>query len=231
MPAQGTDAPPLGATGPIARPNPLKELASLKFEMKNKALPRLPPNATIQRRPLNHAPIASPYAGANTQKIVYVSRNTPIMSAVKRVKKLLSHIEKRAMQDVDLVNHRNGMKKLAEASEKLAKDGEEVLVKASGRAMAQALKIADWFRTKEDEMRCKVEVRTGSVQVVDDIVEVDVDEATQEGVPKEMEMEPTQPVDSTGLCNSGAEPSDDLTGSERGLPTFRSVEDDGIKIR
>jgi ribonuclease P/MRP protein subunit POP7 len=152
-------------------------LAELKFEKKNKPQPRLPPNTTIQRRPLNHGPIASPYAGASVQKVVYVSRSTPLMAAVKRVKKLLSHVEKRAMQEVDITKGKNGLKKLAAASEALGKDGEEVVVRASGRAIEQALKVGEWFEGKERELACKVDVRTGSVQVVDDLVEAEGDEA------------------------------------------------------
>jgi ribonuclease P/MRP protein subunit POP7 len=154
--------------------NPL--LGELKFEKKNKPQPRLPPNTTIQRRPLNHAPIASPYAGASVQKVVYVSRSTPLMAAVKRAKKLLMHIEKRAMQDVDITRGKEGLKKLAAASEALGKNGEEVVVRASGRAIEQALKVGEWFKSKEGELACKVEVRTGSLQVVDDLVEAQGDE-------------------------------------------------------
>lgn len=124
-------------------------------------------------------------------KVVYVSRKTPIISAVKRVKQFLREIEKRAMQGAGVhgvlnraASGRSGdgdlQRKLVEVSEKLGSDGEEVLVKASGRAMDQALRVAEWFRNREDEMLCKVEVRTGSVSVIDDIVEVGPDDAVVE---------------------------------------------------
>jgi ribonuclease P/MRP protein subunit POP7 len=157
--------------------NPL--LGELKFEKKNRRQPRLPPNTAIQRRPLNHAPVASPYAGASVQKVVYVSRSTPLMAAVKRVKKLLMHIEKRAMQDVDITRGAEGWKQLAAASEALSTNGEEVVVRASGRAIEQALKVGEWFKSREGELACKVEARTGSLQVVDDLVEVQGDEADE----------------------------------------------------
>lgn len=153
-----------------------EKLAKLKFEKKNQSMAKLPPDLMVERRPLIHAPIASPFAGVGVQKVVYVSRNTPIMAAVKRVKKLLLHVEKRAMQGVDLTKDRNGMRKLAEANEKLGKNGEAVLVKASGRAMEQALRVGEWFTNREDELACNVDVRTGSVQAVDDIVEKEADE-------------------------------------------------------
>ncbi len=171
------------------------QLAKLKHEKKNQNLQRLPPSATVQRRPIIHAPIASPFAGHGVQKVVYVSSKTPFMSAVKRVKRLLHEIEKRATQDVKLIGRgeRAGMKKLVEARERLAKDGEEVFVKASGRAMEKALRVGEWFRIKETGMDCKVEVRTGSVSVVDDIIELEGEEEEEEegGVPVEQQENET----------------------------------------
>ncbi len=156
-------------------------LANLTFEnKKNKSQPRLPLGTAIQRRPLNHAPVASPYAGASVQKVVYVSSKTPLMSAVKRVKNLLAHIEKRAMQDVDISKGKDAMKRLAEASGALGKNGEEVVVKASGRAIGQAMKVGEWFMSKVDEISCRVEVRTGSVQAVDDLIEVEAEDGVDD---------------------------------------------------
>ena len=154
------------------RPDVSAELAKLKFEKRNKNLPKLPKHVHLQRRPLNHAPVASPYAGKDIQKVVYVSRKTPVMAAVKRVKKLLLHIEKRAMQGVEL-RQENSLKDIAVANEKLNDGGERVYVRASGRAMEQALRVAEWFRTRETEMQCNVEVSTGSVQAIDDLIEGD----------------------------------------------------------
>ena len=162
------------------------ELAALKHEKKNHSLRRLPPNATIQRRPLNHPPVADPHAGAQVPKVVYVSTRTPIMSAVKRVKKMLRYIEKRALQSAGIsMGSKDIRKKIKQASEGLAMEKEEVLVKASGRAMEQALRVGEWFRSKEKEILCNVEIRTGSVSVVDDIVEMDPEQNGEEREDKE----------------------------------------------
>lgn len=175
-------------------PDVSKELANLQHNTKqNKQLPKLPLNTTIARRPMNHAPIASPFAGSNVQKVVYISRKTPVMSAVKRVKKFLREIEKRAMQSQGVSNvlgradgrsareqEQHLHRKLDDVSEKLRRDAEEVLVKASGRAMEQALRVAEWFRSREDEISTKVEIRTSSTSVVDDLVERDEDELGHE---------------------------------------------------
>ena len=131
---------------------------------------------------MQHAPIGNPYAGASVPKVVYVSRNTPLMAAVKRVRKLLQQVEKRAMKNVKLVGGRGGdkekMERLAEGSKKARE--EKVYVKATGMAMGQALKVGQWFREKEKELAVNVEVNTGSVIVVDDIVELDEDDAKSE---------------------------------------------------
>ena len=172
-----------------------KELSHLKHPAKrNTNLPKLPANVTFHKRPINHAPTASPFAGAGVPKIVYVSRKTPVMSAVKRVKTFLKQIEKRALQsaNVDGVLDKAGSRrvndtgdqlhrKLEEVSAKIVQKPEEVLVKASGRAMEQALRIAEWFRNRETEIMTKIEVRTGSTSVVDDLVEKDEDQSPENG--------------------------------------------------
>lgn len=47
---------------------------------------------------------------------------------------------------------------------------EKVFVKASGRAMEKAVKVGNFFRDKGEEWPVDVEVKTGSVCVVDDVV-------------------------------------------------------------
>ena len=168
-------------TSPSLPFNVSAELKALRHERQNQELRRLPPNATIQRRPLNHAPIAGPRtSGAKAPKVVYVSRRTPAIAAIKRVKKYLGSIEQRALQGTGAnfakKSGRGSKNAVEQANETLAKNKEEVLVKASGRAMEQALRVAEWFRTKEKDMLCNVEVRTGSVSTVDDIVEIEAEE-------------------------------------------------------
>ena len=118
------------------------------------------------------------------------------MSAVKRVRRLLLEIEKRATKDVKLVERgeKDGLKRLGEPKERVAKEREEVYVKASGRACERAVKVGEWFETKEKERLCSVEVRVGSVSVVDDVVEVEREdesdgEGNEEGEGKENECE------------------------------------------
>ncbi|KNG85036.1 hypothetical protein ANOM_007722 [Aspergillus nomiae NRRL 13137] len=144
---------------------------ALTFEKKNHDMLKLPKHAGIQKRPIPHAPIASPYAGASVPKIVYVSTNTPFMSAVKRVQKFLQQAEKRATASVNLSSSkkrdRERLAQIARGSESLKK--EEVFVKATGRAIEKALRVGKWFEERESEYTVRVE--TGSVLVVDDVVE------------------------------------------------------------
>ncbi|KAJ9302943.1 hypothetical protein DTO271G3_317 [Paecilomyces variotii] len=130
----------------------------LQFEKKNKDLVKLPK-------------FASPYAGSSVPKVIYVGTNSPFMSVVKRVQKILRHAEKRATAGVNLGNNKISEKeklaRLAKGQENLRK--EEVFIKATGRAIERALSVGRWFEEKEEEY--EVRVKTGTVLVVDDIVE------------------------------------------------------------
>ena len=91
------------------------------------------------------------------------------MSAVKRVQKLLRQAEKRATANISLEDSRKTeQQKLAELA-KVVEKREEVFVKATGRAIEKALNVGKWFEEKEAEYTVRVE--TGSVLVVDDVVE------------------------------------------------------------
>lgn len=155
--------------------------SSLSFEKKNTNLLPIPKRYRIQKRPIPHAPVASPYAGANVPKVVYVGTNTPFMSAVKRVQKLLRLAERRATAPLLdekskkrlLVAAKAGegeRERLLLASQEKLKE-EKVFVKATGRAMEKALGVGKWFQERTEAY--EVSVRTGSVCVVDDIVPPD----------------------------------------------------------
>jgi ribonuclease P/MRP protein subunit POP7 len=114
-------------------------------------------------------------------KVVYVGTNTPFMSAVKRVQKLLRLAERRATAPLLdekskkrlLVAAKAGegeRERLLLASQEKLKE-EKVFVKATGRAMEKALGVGKWFQERTEAY--EVSVRTGSVCVVDDIVPPD----------------------------------------------------------
>jgi ribonuclease P/MRP protein subunit POP7 len=180
-----TAAPP-----PTTTTTTTTTLKNLTFEKKNTHLLHIPsqPNAPkyrIEKRPIPRAPVASPYAGSTVPKIVYVSSKTPFMSAVKRVQKLLRFAERRAMTPLigkrrhshhhHQQQHRAGGKGdvLEKCQQRLRED--KVLVKATGRAIEKALSVGKWFEEGKGGggEEYEVLVRTGSVCVVDDIVEED----------------------------------------------------------
>ena len=123
-----------------------------------------------------HPPIPSPYAGADQPKVIYVSTKTPFTSTVKRVRKLLSLIEKRSMGKVDLIDGKGSDKEKLKALDtegasksEARNEPEEVVLKATNRAIQKALYLALFFQKQED---LRVRFRTGTVSVVDDIVKV-----------------------------------------------------------
>jgi len=159
------------------------ELAALKEGKpnQNRGLHRLPPNHTVQRRPLDHAPVANMHAGKKIPKVVYVSQRTPLMAAVKRVKKMLLALENQAAKEGGL-KRRNLPKHVHDKHvRERSEEEKKIVVKASGRAMEKALKVGEWFRNKEKEFLCRVEVAPGSVSVVDDIVPDKSSDEDEEG--------------------------------------------------
>ncbi|KAF2807491.1 uncharacterized protein BDZ99DRAFT_537109 [Mytilinidion resinicola] len=134
--------------------------------------PRLPPGYKSTPRPIPHPAIPTPFASADAPKNVYVKHNTPFISAVKRIRGLLRQIEKRETQSLS-----SGRKPLdaktveaaianARENKDAGKEGEPVYLKATGRAIDRALHVALYFQ----EQGFELEIETGAVEVVDDVV-------------------------------------------------------------
>ncbi|KAF2022302.1 hypothetical protein BU24DRAFT_488541 [Aaosphaeria arxii CBS 175.79] len=151
--------------------------------------PRLPNNTEITKRPLLRPAIPSPFASAASPKIVYLKPTSPFVPATKRVRALLSEIEKRHRQSLAAqktkglgardalaangrLDHKAVERAIAEGSESRGGGGkrgigeEEVFVKASGKAIPRALAVGNWFQRERD---CVVRVEIGSVSAIDDI--------------------------------------------------------------
>lgn len=103
------------------------------------------------------------------------------MSAVKRVQKLLAQVEKRATQSA-AADTRNSKKRkfgaveddmsdiahiAAKLAEKRSGEKDEVVMKATGKAIEKALNLALWFQQRE---KFGVRIKTGTVGAIDDIV-------------------------------------------------------------
>lgn len=120
------------------------------------------------------------------------------MSAVKRVQKLLRQAEKRATAPVNIANgkvrDRQRLGELARSGEQLCR--EEVYVKATGRAMEKALSVGRWFEEGDRVGEYTVRVKTGSVLVVDDVVEDE--EAKAQGVQEQEKGAGGEEMDRSG---------------------------------
>ena len=96
------------------------------------------------------------------------------------------------MGKVDLVNGKGSDKeKLRKLSERhntsTGKEPEEVVLKATSRAIQNVLGLALFFQGQDD---CRVRLRTGTVRVIDDIVESEMPRGSQmkEGQDEEEEL-------------------------------------------
>ncbi len=102
-----------------------------------------------------------------------MSPKTPFISAVKRVRKLLSHVDERSTGKLDLIgaegSDKQKLKRLSESvTPSTGKAPEEVILKATGRATEKVLGLALFFQGQDD---CTVRLRTSSQGVIDDIIE------------------------------------------------------------
>ncbi|MCJ1431579.1 hypothetical protein MMC27_000933 [Xylographa pallens] len=152
-------------TPPSAKPEEKQQ------QQQHHKLKRLPNHARIEKRPILHPAIPSPYTNASQPKVIYVSSSTPFISVVKRVRKLLAQVDKRAMGKVDLLSGKGSGKgsdrqNLSELGKQDAVP-EEVTLKATNKAIERALGLALFFQGQDD---CRVRLKTGSVGVIDDIV-------------------------------------------------------------
>lgn len=137
------------------------------------------------------------------------------MSAVKRVQKLLKEAEKRATAKVDLAdkNKKHKLDQLKKGTEALQK--EEIFIKATGRAVDKAVNVGKWFDAKEEY---STRVKTGSVMVVDDIVE---DEELKEQLRQKTKSK--SPSADDQASESAAQASSRLGGKTDGSLSVRST--------
>ncbi|KAF2632547.1 hypothetical protein BU25DRAFT_470296 [Macroventuria anomochaeta] len=157
---------------------------------KNKR-PQLPPNATISKRPLLHPAIPTPFASAESPKVLYITASSPFIPTCKRIRSLLVQISKREAQSAASVGRgkarsqrrgkgleANGRLSAADVEASISAaaaqgsgksrsvGGEEVYLKATGRAIPRALELGVKFQGEED---CRVRVEMGSVKAIDDV--------------------------------------------------------------
>ncbi|OAL56950.1 hypothetical protein IQ07DRAFT_638337 [Pyrenochaeta sp. DS3sAY3a] len=149
-------------------------------------LPRLPPNASISKRPLLHPAIPTPHSSSSSPKTLYITASSPFVPALKRIRALLAATAAREAQAQAALAGGNTRRANVRASGKLApgaverdiagqaakrtgkteREREKVYVKATGRAIPRALEIGVAMQGEGD---CGVMVEMGNVSAVDDI--------------------------------------------------------------
>lgn len=130
----------------------------------------------VNKRPLNRQPQTT----SPSSRIIYVGTNTSFVAIVKRVRKALetspSGVRGQSTRGLPLTARVAALSAgSAKAKGDSASEGDEILVRGAGRAIAKTLHIAAFFTRERD---CRVSLRTLTEGAVDDIV---MDDAESEG--------------------------------------------------
>ncbi|KAI5921816.1 Rpp20 subunit of nuclear RNase MRP and P-domain-containing protein [Camillea tinctor] len=141
-------------------------------------LPPIPKGTTIRRRP-----IPSRASSTSSARRIYVTAKTPFRSVTTRVRKQLDRYLRQASSSSKAFTHKLATSKSASLEDRVRaiqhqsrngnttgiglEDAGEVLVLGTGRAIQKVTEVALFFQNQPD---CVVQLRTGSVGTVDDIV-------------------------------------------------------------
>ncbi|KAI9904184.1 hypothetical protein N3K66_000713 [Trichothecium roseum] len=134
-----------------------------------KKLAPLPQGAKIQKRALTRRQPPS----SSKSRVVYVSSSTPFMSAARRVRRRLDA----GLREAEASSAPRGASLHARIEGLTRRDGggdgkgvgrgATVTVAGTGKALEKVLGLAGWFEQAGD---CNVELRTGTVGTVDDVI-------------------------------------------------------------
>ncbi|KAI1129258.1 Rpp20 subunit of nuclear RNase MRP and P-domain-containing protein [Nemania abortiva] len=151
-----------------------------------KKLAPIPKGATIHRRPIPSGPVAS----TNSARRIHVTAKTPFRSVTTRVRKQLDKYLRQSASSRGTFTNKLSQKKNASLGERIhriqqqsqnaATDGlglglensGEVVVLGTGRAIQKVTEVALFFQKQPD---CIVQLRTGSVAAVDDVISAEDD--------------------------------------------------------
>ncbi|KAG6013497.1 hypothetical protein E4U41_005058 [Claviceps citrina] len=141
----------------------------------------IPKGARVQKRPLLRPQLSS----SSKSPTIYMSSQTPFMSAVRRVRKLLTRSirsvcaapNKHASLQSRIEALKRGTNTTAGEVGEVGARPLVVTVMGTGRAIQKTLSLASWFEQDGD---CEVALRTRTVRAVDDIVVPDGDGGVDE---------------------------------------------------
>ncbi|KAI0384295.1 Rpp20 subunit of nuclear RNase MRP and P-domain-containing protein [Hypomontagnella monticulosa] len=159
-------------------------------------LPSIPKGATVRRRPI---PTRTPSTHAS--KRIYITAKTPFRSVTARVRKQLDKNLRAASTSNKAFTNRLAGNKTASLDDRVRaiqrhsssaskingggsglgiglEDAGEVVVLGTGRAIQKVVEVALFFQKQAD---CIVQLRTGSVGAIDDIVQEGDEEWGGEG--------------------------------------------------
>ncbi|KAI0808694.1 Rpp20 subunit of nuclear RNase MRP and P-domain-containing protein [Xylaria sp. FL0064] len=144
------------------------------------------PGATVRRRALPSGPAAS----TNSTHRIHVTAKTPFRSITTRVRKQLDKYLRTSASSRSAFTNKLSQKKNATLGERVRRiqqqsqnaatsglglgleNSGEVLVLGTGRAIQKVAEVALFFQKQPD---CIVQMRTGSVAAVDDVVSKEED--------------------------------------------------------
>ncbi|KAG5929277.1 hypothetical protein E4U42_006411 [Claviceps africana] len=126
----------------------------------------IPKGAHVQKRPLLRPQLSS----SSKSPTIYMSSKTPFISAVRRVRKLLTR-SLRCPPAPKSASLQSRVAALQRSTNTPAADAGArplvVTVVGTGKAIEKTLSLASWFEQQGD---CDVALRTKTVRTVDDIV-------------------------------------------------------------
>ncbi|KAI0172593.1 Rpp20 subunit of nuclear RNase MRP and P-domain-containing protein [Hypoxylon sp. FL1284] len=175
----------------MAPENPPESHSQLPGDSTKPKLPPIPKGSTIRRRPI---PTRAPSTHASRR--IYVTARTPFRSVTARVRKQLDKNLRSASASGKAFTGRLAGDKNASLDDRvraiaarsrpggggnaigLLDDAGEVVVLGTGHAIQKVVEVAMFFQKQLD---CVVQLRTGSVGAVDDVVEDGEEEWGGEG--------------------------------------------------
>ncbi|KAI1823770.1 Rpp20 subunit of nuclear RNase MRP and P-domain-containing protein [Xylaria intraflava] len=153
---------------------------------KSNKLPPIPKGTQVRKRPIPSGPVAS----TSSARRIHVSAKTPFRSVTSRVRKQLDKYLRQSASSRSAFTNKLSQKKNASLGERVRRIQEqsqnattgglglglenagEVLVIGTGRAIQKVTEVALFFQKQPD---CVVQLRTGSVAAVDDLVSKEED--------------------------------------------------------
>ncbi|KAI2632944.1 Rpp20 subunit of nuclear RNase MRP and P-domain-containing protein [Xylaria nigripes] len=146
----------------------------------------VPKGTIVRKRPVPSGPVAS----TNSTRRIHVSAKTSLRSVTSRVRKQLNKYLRQSASSRNAFTNRLSQRKNASLGERVRRIQEqsqntttggqglglenagEVIVLGTGRAIQKVTEVALFFQKQPD---CIVQLRTGSVAAVDDLIPQDED--------------------------------------------------------